>query len=434
MKFLFLFFLFINPINSFAAITINSVNGASNYDIIVNNSNSSEELAPIIYGGLAGSDCSGSGTTTSTCNSCALATNPSGDMSCNESRVFGDLKLTIYYKSDSASGFPLASTGDADNTTITPTERSSSTSQGAQVFASFNWDVICNAVAGANCQAITGSHYKILRVGIDADNDGILTSSEDYVSIKFIVSKPAVGNITDCNNPSGVTGVCGLVVFPGDQKVYIDALGWTQIPPNLAVDPSIGIFKFNQVKIMYGESANEAIPSGTSTNLNLLDNGMSVTPNIVDGLTNGTTYHFRFGSVDAAGNLSNVSTGTQTAEPSQTAGLLAEDINCFIATAAFGSTLDPRIESLRSFRNLYLLNSDFGKYLVKIYYNFSPQLAEKIHGSALLKTLAQAFVWPAVLWAEACLKYGFLRVNALLLFLLLTMASSFVFILRRQKC
>jgi hypothetical protein len=41
---------------------------------------------------------------------------------------------------------------------------------------------------------------------------------------------------------------------------------------------------------------------------------------------------------------------------------------CFIATAAFGSYMEPKVKLLRDFRDEYLLDSTPGKWFVKQYY------------------------------------------------------------------
>lgn len=423
---------------AFAAITLNNVVGASNYDIISNNTTSSEELAPIIYGGLAGSDCTGTDNT-STCDSCALVTS-NASMACNTNRIYENLELTIYFSSDSKSGMPLVTTNASeDGEQITSKSKSSSTSQGAQAYITLTWNTLCNELTdGSSCSAATaGSYYKLLRVGIDANSDSKLDSNDDYTTVKFIISKPTVDTFTTSTKSTSI-GINSLIVFPGDQKVYIESLGYPSSYP--LVDNSIGIFKFSKVRIIYSTDASTALPNDPSKykDLNILgdpndeNNNLDVSPDLIDGLINGNTYYFRYGSVDDAGNLSNVYADTLTAEPSETAGLLAEDINCFIATAAFGSTLDDRIDSLRAFRNQYLFNSSIGRKFVKLYYNFSPSLAEKINRSNTLKLMAQAIVWPTVVWVEAGMQYGFLFINLLIL---ATFAIPMaLFFRRRQKC
>lgn len=77
---------------------------------------------------------------------------------------------------------------------------------------------------------------------------------------------------------------------------------------------------------------------------------------------------------------------------------------CFIATAAFGSDLDSRVQLLRSFRDDVLLQSDlrvpFAEVL-GVYYRFSPPVAGamKRHRAAKL-VLKWAIVYPTILFVR----------------------------------
>ncbi len=69
---------------------------------------------------------------------------------------------------------------------------------------------------------------------------------------------------------------------------------------------------------------------------------------------------------------------------------------CFIATAAFGSYLDPRVEVLRSFRDNYLLKNSLGEAFVSFYYEISPPIAEYISKHESLRTATRWALTPIV--------------------------------------
>jgi hypothetical protein len=69
---------------------------------------------------------------------------------------------------------------------------------------------------------------------------------------------------------------------------------------------------------------------------------------------------------------------------------------CFIATAAYGSYLDSHVETLRNFRDQYLVTNPVGSALVSTYYKLSPPLAGFIDDHPALKPVVRAALLPAV--------------------------------------
>ena len=65
---------------------------------------------------------------------------------------------------------------------------------------------------------------------------------------------------------------------------------------------------------------------------------------------------------------------------------------CFIATAAYGSYLEHHLFVLRQFRDNYLLTNDLGKLLVKIYYKYSPPIANYVAEHDWAKYVVRLFV------------------------------------------
>jgi hypothetical protein len=59
-------------------------------------------------------------------------------------------------------------------------------------------------------------------------------------------------------------------------------------------------------------------------------------------------------------------------------------IDCFIATAAYDDRFAPQLDTLRKFRDNFLLSNSAGSRLVKLYYKYGPGLANEVKGYPLL--------------------------------------------------
>jgi hypothetical protein len=69
---------------------------------------------------------------------------------------------------------------------------------------------------------------------------------------------------------------------------------------------------------------------------------------------------------------------------------------CFIATAAYGSTMAADVVALRVFRDRYLLTNPLGKAFVSVYYTVSPPIAGFIAKHESLRTLTRITLLPVV--------------------------------------
>ena len=69
---------------------------------------------------------------------------------------------------------------------------------------------------------------------------------------------------------------------------------------------------------------------------------------------------------------------------------------CFIATAAYGSAIAKDVDTLRHFRDDYLLTNKPGQKFTELYYEYSPPMADRIRKSESLKELVRASLIPLV--------------------------------------
>jgi subtilisin family serine protease len=95
-------------------------------------------------------------------------------------------------------------------------------------------------------------------------------------------------------------------------------------------------------------------------------------------------------------------------EASNTGGTLVASAKggggCFIATAAYGSLLHPKVSALRQFRDHYLLPYALGRTFVSAYYRFSPPVADFIARHDGLRASVRVVLWPLTWLAETIMQ------------------------------
>lgn len=112
----------------------------------------------------------------------------------------------------------------------------------------------------------------------------------------------------------------------------------------------------------------------------------------VKGLLNGTDYTIGVRAYDDClnkGELAKVTFST----PARAEG---EVDWCFVATAAYGSTMANDVEMLRRFRDFWLQSTVIGELAVEAYYTFGPAVAGLVAESELLRATARAVLDPIV--------------------------------------
>ena len=91
------------------------------------------------------------------------------------------------------------------------------------------------------------------------------------------------------------------------------------------------------------------------------------------------------------------------AEPNTVSGSWTGTVTeegCFIATAAYGSYLDPHVQSLCMFRDETLMRTRIGRKVVSLYYELSPPIAHYIAQSEFRKKVMRIVLIPVIFTIE----------------------------------
>jgi hypothetical protein len=136
---------------------------------------------------------------------------------------------------------------------------------------------------------------------------------------------------------------------------------------------------------------NESATEGTTSD----GTGVGRYSSILSKLTPGTHYYVRAYGITSS-NI--IYYGTQLEFETKDA--------CFIATAAYGSFLDPHVQILRLFRDRYLLSHEPGRVFVRLYYHYSPQVAEFIAAQPALRLIVRVILLPIILSSYVAVNVG----------------------------
>jgi hypothetical protein len=145
------------------------------------------------------------------------------------------------------------------------------------------------------------------------------------------------------------------------------------------------------------------------------------------GLSRGTTYHYRAKAVG--------STAYGDDKSFTTSGLVVSGGGggCFIATAAYGSSLDSHLDTLRSFRDQYLETNPLGSAFVSLYYKVSPPMAAFIEKHPTLKPIVRAELMPAVAMSSVALNTTLAEKAVILIAMALFTTVLIMWLVRRTR-
>ena len=106
---------------------------------------------------------------------------------------------------------------------------------------------------------------------------------------------------------------------------------------------------------------------------------------------------------------------------------------CFIATAAYGTALEPQVMLLKRFRDLYLLTNKPGSRFVQLYYTYSPPIADFIRQYEPLRLLVRLLLLPLLATSFFLVEFSLLQ-QLLTVFALFCSMGFFLTRFRKQRC
>ncbi len=263
-------------------------------------------------------------------------------------------------------------TGDGSPPTALPNVPYSFTFKADGGIAPYTWSAL-NLPSGFTVNAFTG--ILTATPNIVGTFSFILTVTDMQgmtVSKTYSVTVAAPFAITTTSLPAGVVNqpYSQTLMATGDAQPYTWAIAAAELPAGLVLAPVSGVIN--------------GIPTTTGS----YDFVVTVT----DSAGNSQQKNL---SIDIKATPGGVNTGT-VPQPSAGGG----GGGCFIATAAYGSYLDPHVMVLRHFRDDVLLQSAAGTAFVKIYYRYSPPVADFIREHEVLRLLVRLALTPLIVMVK----------------------------------
>jgi hypothetical protein len=403
-----------------------------------------------IYAGMT--DNPGTCSTTPTCNKCAgdntaITTN----RACGQHEVVPSGTISFVIRSDNTTLTSATATAAIRNTS-TPgsviVTSSSTYAANSDLTVSTTWLNLCASAGAANC---TGSWTANFDVGFSSDAGSTVTEKITVtILFRYVAEASAPAQSFNCAAPVDGEGFCSFIAYPGDKKAYIlptfNSANTTGVVSNFSGAGSgtdISTIKYKALRVFYvlgtgpadTQAANAAAFTMDMSNYQDLSYTIetnTLTPKFISGLTNqdptaGNAYVLVTGNLDQAGIVSSFSDpaggalcaapfglatdyftntdGTQCVLPQVVSGLL-DGQQCFVATATYGSSMAPEVESFRQFRGQYLLTHSWGKEFVRFYYKHSPPIAAVIADNGFLRFVSRVFLLPMLLFVKLTLALG----------------------------
>ncbi len=178
-------------------------------------------------------------------------------------------------------------------------------------------------------------------------------------------------------------------------------------------------------------SGPSATPDGTMPTVEGVDVGTPTTVNFTNGWSDIdaatlVAYQVETTEVDVTdGTIDSFSDPSHDLDLTVIPAFVIHSDDCFIATAAYGSPLQPSVKILREFRDRYFLGSRLGRSFVTLYYETSPPVADFIATRDSLRAIIRVVLLPLIGASWLALKIGLVPTMMLMFFFIFGLIALF---------
>lgn len=289
-----------------------------------------------------------------------------------------------------------------------------------------------------------------ISIPVGARPTGIAVTSD---GTKVYVSNNLANSVTviDADTNQAMTTVAvglapaGLAISPDNTRLYVANNDGGSVnvidvasdmvlgsPINVGTRPtSIAISPDGQRAYVVNEGSNNVTEIGGTTTLTIAKagNGIGTVTSVPSGILCGASCQARFsastlvtlsaiagsdsifsgwggdpdcadGRVTMSASRSCTVTFTATVAPGGGGSSGGGGGGCFIATAAYGSSMAEDVVTLRCFRDDQLMKSRAGREFVRLYYLYSPIVADYIRERDSMRAAARLGLWPVVFFIK----------------------------------
>jgi YVTN family beta-propeller protein len=249
----------------------------------------------------------------------------------------------------------------------------------------------------------TRSHVILRTIQVSSGPVGVAISPDGefvYVACRYsnLVNIIAVDSLQIISSLSVYPEPLLVAFTPDGKRAYVthasfsvsEEIGGTLTLSVAKGGSGIGVVKSSPGTIDCGSSCQETFDSATTVTLTAIPDsrsyfaGWNGDQDCLDGVVFMDSNKY---CVAVFNTTATVTTGTQ---------VYGYAPGCFIATAAYGSYLDPHVQVLRDFRDQVLLKNRVGQMFVDLYYQYSPPLAAIISRHQGLRAAARIVLTPLV--------------------------------------